>query len=191
MRRFRHCSALALVVVALACGAAPAAKPAASTVATARQVVYPPAREPLEGAGVAVPAPKPVASHHGVRVQLPGLGIDLPIIEGDGQEPPLNVAAHYPGMKWPGEGDRSFLYAHARPGMFGPLFAPAIGQKVLIVEPDGGIFRYTIRSYTASWPVYDMSITHSIGREELVLYTCTSWTYSDPKIVAIALPDPS
>jgi len=150
----------------------------------------------LEGTAVAVvPATTapvvPVASHEGVRVQLPGLGIDLLIVEGNGGEPPLNVAAHYPGMKWPGEGDRSFLYAHARPGMFGPLFTPAVGQKVNIVEPNGGVFHYTIRTYTQSWPVTDLSILNPVGHDQVVLYTCTSWTYSDPKIVAIAEPDPS
>ena len=146
--------------------------------------------EPVEGAGIAVPQPVMFESpHSGLRVQVPALGIDLAIVEGDGQDPSLNLAAHYPGMKWPGEGGRSFLYAHARPGMFGPLLgARPVGAEVDVTEPGGAILRYVISSYTDSWPVTDTSILSPSDHEELVLYTCTSWTYEDPKIVAIAIP---
>ncbi|MDQ6691180.1 MAG: sortase [Candidatus Dormibacteraeota bacterium] len=131
-------------------------------------------------------APAPV---DGLRIQVPALGIDLKIVEGDGWEPPVNLAAHYPGMKWPGQGGRSFIYAHARPGMFGPLFQAAVGQKVVVAQPDGRRINYTIREYYPAWPVANTSILQPLNHEELVLYTCTSWTYNDPKIVAIAEPD--
>lgn len=137
------------------------------------------------------PPPAPTGATSGFRVQMPQLGIDLAIVEGVGGagEPPLGVAAHYPGMKWPGQGGRSFLYAHARPGMFGPLLsAGAVGEEVDVTKPNGRVDRYTIRSFTRNWPVTDTSILAATDHEELILYTCTSWTYSDPKVVAIATP---
>lgn len=146
--------------------------------------------DPLDGAGIPAPQPPRFESpRSGLRVQVPALGIDLPIVEGDGQEPRVNEAAHYPGMMWPGEGGRSFLYAHARPGMFGPLLgARPVGAEVDVMEPGGAVLRYVITSYTASWPVTDTSILRPTDHEELILYTCTSWTYTDPKIVAVAVP---
>ena len=54
------------------------------------------------------------------RIKFLDLAIDLPVVEGDGYNAPLNKAAHFPGLPWPGQGGRSVLYAHARPGMFAP-----------------------------------------------------------------------
>jgi len=126
----------------------------------------------------APPASGDVATPVGQRVTIPVLGIDLPIVEGAGgsDEPPLNVAAHYPNTGNPG-----MLYAHARPGMFGALLSSgAVGQQVLV-----GSRRYQIVSFSRDWPV---TRPIPIPAGALVLYTCTSWTYSDPKVVAYAEP---
>ena len=163
-------------------------------------VAQAPINEPLDGAGVPVPTPTAFAVAQtvappadpvraGLRIEVPSLGIDLPLVEGNGLEPELYVADHYPGMKWPGQGGRSFIYAHARPGMFGPLLgARPVGAEVDVTQPGGAVLRYVITSYTASWNVNDTSILAPANHEELVLYTCTSWNYTDPKIVAIAVP---
>jgi len=130
--------------------------------------------------------------HAGVVIKIPQLGISLTILLGHGLEPDYGFADAYPGMKWPGEGGRSFIYAHAQPGMFGSLLGAgqhAVGDKVQVLEPDGRLLHYTIKSYTANWPVTDTSILQPTDHEELILYTCTSWTYSDPKVVAFAEPD--
>lgn len=178
-------------LLAVGCGGNP--RPAAAppnAPPNAHLSVSLPERDPLEGTGVAAPVAVVAAEPtDGLRVRVPALGIDLKIVEGNGWEPPLNLAAHYPGMKWPGQGGRSFLYAHARPGMFGPLFQASVGQKVEVVQPGGKVLSYTIRRYYPAWPVSNTSILQPADHEELVLYTCTSWTYNDPKIVAVAEPD--
>lgn len=174
---------LAWALLAAGCGGAASLHPQPAVGGRAG----PPLREPLEGAGIAAPAAP--SAPDGLRIRVPALGIDLKIVEGDGWEPPLNLAAHYPGMKWPGQGGRSFIYAHARPGMFGPLFQAGVGQKVEVAEPNGSVLHYTIRQYYPAWPVTNTSILQPADHEELILYTCTSWTYNDPKIVAIAEPD--
>ena len=135
---------------------------------------------------VAMPAPTPAPA--GLRVQVPELGIDLPIVEGDGYNAPLYQAAHYPGTAWPGAGGRTVLYAHARDGMFGPLFRGAVGQHIVITGPDGSARRYVIAQYFPSWPVTDLSWLRAGDHEQIVLVTCTTYNYNDPRIIAVGEP---
>jgi LPXTG-site transpeptidase (sortase) family protein len=133
------------------------------------------------------PTPTPV-SHDGLRVEVPELGINLPIVDGDGYNAPLYKAAHYPGTKWPGEGGRSVFYAHARAGMFGPLFGGRVGEHVQIANPDGSVRTYAISQYFSHWPVTDLSWLRPTDHEEVVLITCTTYNYNDPRIIAVGEP---
>jgi len=60
----------------------------------------------------------------GYRITIQRLGIDLPIAEGDisrdidEQKTPEGFAFHLPGTSIPGLGSNTYLYAHARTGMF-------------------------------------------------------------------------
>jgi len=63
------------------------------------------------------PLTYPVAT----RIAMPGLKIDLPVVRGPSGYPYCNVAMYYPTLSQPREGGVSFLYAHARVGMFLPL----------------------------------------------------------------------
>lgn len=134
-------------------------------------------------------SPTPLAeSHVGLRIQLPQLGINLPIVEGDGYNAPLYEAAHYPGSAWPGDSARSIIYAHARVGMFGPLFSAKVGDQVVIDRPDGPPLTYVITQYDPNWPITNTSILQPLNQAELVLITCTTYNYNDPRIVAVAVP---
>src|SRR5205807_9331021 len=104
----------------------------------------------------AVPTLPPPVSHDGLRIRLPQLGIDLPIVEGDGYNAPLYKAVQYPGTAWPGEGGRSVIYAHARAGMFGPLFGAGVGMHIEITGPTGVVQRYVVTQYFSRWPVTDL-----------------------------------
>lgn len=178
------------LLLAISCGApgAPAGGRSAARPAGHTQPLR--ADQSLGSGPAAAPSPAAAAetAHSGLRVRVPSLGIDLPIVEGDGWTPPLYKAAHYPGTKWPGEGGLSFIYAHAQPGMFAALRQARVGLGVEIAEPSGSVRSYVIKDYTDAWPVTDTSLLKPAAHEELVLYTCTSWTYSDPKIVAMAVP---
>jgi LPXTG-site transpeptidase (sortase) family protein len=155
------------------------------------QVTTPIIVDPASSATISAPIAQPVARGpvtEGLRVVLPELGIDLAIVEGDGQDVPLYKAAHYPSMAWPGQGNRSMIYAHARPGMFEPLFKAKVGQRVEIRRTNGTILKYTISEYLPRWPEYDLKYLQPTDHEELVLLTCTSWYQGDPKIIAVAQP---
>jgi LPXTG-site transpeptidase (sortase) family protein len=149
--------------------------------AGSRAIISPDAYRPL-------PTATGATTREGLRIQLPQLSIDLPIVDGDGFNAPLNKAAHYPGLSWPGEGGRSVIYAHARPGMFGPLFNAKVGESVQITSDSGDTRRYTIREYYAHWPISDLRWLQKSDHEQLVLVTCTTYNYNDPRIVVVAEP---
>jgi LPXTG-site transpeptidase (sortase) family protein len=144
-------------------------------------IISPDAYRPL-------PTATGATTREGLRIQLPQLSIDLPIVDGDGFNAPLNKAAHYPGLSWPGQGGRSVIYAHARPGMFGPLFNAKVGESVQITSDSGDSRRYTIREYYAHWPISDLRWLQKSDHEQLVLVTCTTYNYNDPRIVVVAEP---
>lgn len=125
----------------------------------------------------------------GWRVKVIGLGIDLPIVSGDGRTAALFKAVQEPNMKLPGQGGRTLIYAHARAGMFGPLSQATPGTKIEIDRPDGPPLRYTVKNLYRSWPATDLKLLSPADHEELVLLTCTTYDPRDPRVVAVALPD--
>ena len=146
---------------------------------------------PQGGPVVAGNYPSPGSSNFtGYRVKVTEIGIDLPIVEGDGWTVPYFRAAHYPGTAVPGQGGRSMLYAHAQAGMFGPLLhdTAAVGQHVVVERPGMPALRYVITSYYPAWPPGDLKFTRPTDHEELVLLTCTSYNPNDPRIIAVAVP---
>lgn len=142
---------------------------------------------PLEPA-LPTPAPVPTVDHSGWRIKVNEVGIDLPIVEGDGYNAPLYKAVHYPGTPWAGEGGRTVIYAHARVGMFGPLFGAAVGMHIEIIGPAGVVQRYVVTQYYPRWPVTDLRWLRPGDHEEIVLTTCTTYNYNDPRIVVVGEP---
>jgi LPXTG-site transpeptidase (sortase) family protein len=137
-------------------------------------------------------AREPPGSPDGWRIRLPALNIDLPLIQGDGLNVPYYKAAHYPTMPWPGQGQRSFVYAHAQYGppiMFGPLLGKnPTGLDVYVDRGARSSLHYVIKQYYAAWPISDTRWLQPAEHEELVLMTCTSWNAADPRVIAVALP---
>lgn len=93
--------------------------------------------------------------------------IDLPIAEGDlerdsvRQQTPQNFAFHFPGSATPGDASNSYIYAHARRGMFLTLWSA----------------REVVRS--GSWAARSTT-------ERLTLQTSTGPNPGDPRFVVIA-----
>ena len=149
--------------------------------------VKPPSARVLPIVTPAFPTPGTQATS-GYRVVSSDLKIDLPIVPGDGWTVPLYRAAAYPGMPLPGQGGRSFIYAHAQTGMFGPLLHASVGQRVDIVTPKGTTLHYVIRQYFPKWPPGDTRYLQPADHDELVLLTCTTYNANDPRILAVAEP---
>ena len=98
------------------------------------------------------------------RVVVPALKIDLPVVKGNSGYPYCNVAmylhtagsASKDAFGQPGEGRATYLYAHARDGMFGPIYELAIqkrnakkmlGMLVQVYTSDFKLHLYEIREY--------------------------------------------
>ena len=124
----------------------------------------------------------------GYRITSHDLGIDLPLVEGDGWTVPFFKAAHYPGMKLPGQNGRSLIYAHAQAGMFAPLYHAHPGQDVEIIRKGLPTLHYVIKRYFPKWSPSDLTYTRAGDHEELVLLTCTTYDANDPRIIAVAEP---
>ncbi len=88
------------------------------------------------------------------RVRIAALGIDLPVVPppGDASYPLCNVAMWIDALGQPGQGRATYLYAHARQGMFLPLLTQSkiqngkklIGMVVEVWTSDDQRFLYEI-----------------------------------------------
>ena len=130
----------------------------------------PPAPTPSPSAATATDEPlitlPPLASHTpsaspsadpnrvSTRVRIAALGIDLPVVPppGDASYPLCNVAMWIDALGQPGQGGATYLYAHARQGMFLPLLNQSkiqngkkmIGMVVEVWTSDDQRFLYEI-----------------------------------------------
>lgn len=90
---------------------------------------------PLGSAGPPTPTPSADPDRVATRVRIVALGIDLSVIEGEAGYPPCNVAMFLKELSQPGQDKATYLYAHARKGMFLPLLeTPERRQRGVIVE---------------------------------------------------------
>lgn len=132
----------------------------------------------------------------GYRIRLPRLGIDLPIAEGivqrdiEQQRTPEGFAFHLPGTSIPGLGGNTYLYSHARVGMFLALWSARVGDEVLVLTPDGRALRYAVSEVRPRVAPTDVSVAQPSTDERLTLQTSTGPDPQDPRFVVIAVPRP-
>jgi sortase (surface protein transpeptidase) len=190
--------ALCLGLVLIVGGLRPATPASPSPSAVAVVTVSPPA-SPTAPDPSASPTASPTATPQptippGYRIKIARLAIDLPLAEGDierdtvRQETPDNFAFHFPGTAIPGDGGNSYIYAHARRGMFLSLWSARVGDEVVIVSPDGRERRYLVSEVHPRVEPTDVSWAQPTAAERLTLQTSTGPNPTDPRFVVIALP---
>lgn len=160
---------------------------------------------PVVAAATSTPVPAPVHSAaptatrtpaipEGYRIKIPRLAIDLPIAEGDldrdavRQETPDNFAFHFPGTALPGEVGNTYIYAHARRGMFLTLWSARQGDDVWIITPDARELRYVVSEVHWRVAPTDLSWLAPTSSERLTLQTSTGPNPGDARFVVVALP---
>ena len=132
----------------------------------------------------------------GYRVQIFRLGIDLPLAEGDlardidQQKTPEGFAFHLPGTSIPGLGSNTYLYAHARTGMFLTLWNAKVGDEVFISTPDLRALKYVVTEVHPRVAPGDVSWVQPTQSERLTLQTSTGPNPTDPRFVVVAIPAP-
>lgn len=146
----------------------------------------------------AAPAPSGVAT----RVVIPSEQIDLPVISrqqrvpGQGPDlyPPCNVALYHDAFGQPGTDGSTYLYAHAREGMFLPLLeasqrqegASLLGALVEVYTADDRLYVYEI--FTVKRHALDFSLALDVppGEQRLVLQTSEGPRGTVPKLQVAA-----
>jgi hypothetical protein len=145
--------------------------------------------------------PKP-GSGHATRVVVPALKIDLPIIPGNNGYPLCDVAMYIDDLGKPlrdlgrpGRDGATYLYSHARDGMFGPIYRLAIekgtprkmlGMVVQVYTDDSKVYLYEIREVRLHQTTLDDAI--SATQQELWLQTSEGPRGTRGKTQVIARP---
>jgi hypothetical protein len=125
------------------------------------------------------------------RIRIPALDIDLAIIRGSGY-PKCNVASYLPALWQPREPGVTFIYAHARTGMFLPLLtrskinngASLIGMTVRVYTTDSKLVTYRIDKVRRH--VTSAQNAAGVHTERLWLQTSEGPNYSYPKLIVEA-----
>ncbi len=152
-----------------------------------------------EGTPAASPGPSPTFPPDRVatRVVIDALGIDLPIVRppgGPGAYPLCDVAMFIQELGQPGQGRATYIYAHARTGMFLPLLtasevndgASLLGMTVSVYTSDDQVFLYEITEVRRHATDLDAAIAATT--EQLWLQTSEGPKGTRPKLQVLALP---
>jgi hypothetical protein len=152
---------------------------------------------PLPSDGVPAASPSAPADRVATRVRIAALKIDLPIVApppGPNAYPLCDVAMYLAGLGQPGEGRATYLFAHARTGMFLPLLEASlvqngksmIGMVVEVWTSDNQRFLYDITEVRRHQT--DLNDASSATTEQLWLQTSEGPKGTPGKLQVIAEP---
>jgi hypothetical protein len=126
----------------------PITEPTATATATASPVasVSAPASPTATASPTASPTPNP--SWVAVQLQIASVGINIRVHKATTTAqcdfPPEYDAWILCGGSEPGRGTNTYIFAHARVGMFLPLWNVQVGDEVRVKMSDGQVLRYAI-----------------------------------------------
>ncbi|MDQ3553139.1 MAG: sortase [Chloroflexota bacterium] len=150
------------------------------------------------------PTKTPVPTTGGVatRVTIPSQQIDLPIISrqervpGQGPDlyPPCDVALFHDAFAQPGSDGSTYLYAHAREGMFLPLLeaseqqdgAELLGALVEVYTADDRLYVYEIFQVKRHALDFSLALSVPSGEQRVVLQTSEGPRGTVPKLQVAA-----
>jgi hypothetical protein len=146
------------------------------------------------------PSPSPTASADpnrvATRIRIAALDIDLPIIKGPKGYPKCDVAMYLvdpadpPRIYQPGQGHATYIFAHARPGMFEPLLllkaSKIRGNVVEVWTSDDQLFLYEITEVRRGQT--DLNDALNATTEQLWLQTSEGPKGTVGKTQVIAMP---
>jgi sortase (surface protein transpeptidase) len=151
-----------------------------------------PTNEPSPTPGVQTKVP--VAS----RVVVPALGIDLPVVAqtygpGHGSFPLCDVAQYLEQFAQPSQAGTTYIYGHARAGMFGPLFftwqrdkgKSIVGDLVQVYTKDDKVYLYEVFKVITSH-TFDLARSVPPGEHWVILQTSTGPTATPPRLMVAA-----
>lgn len=159
----------------------------------AAAALTPPPTDPNRTAAPPAALPATVAPNaQAYRIQIPRLGINLPVAEGDvprdvdNAQTPEYYAFHLPGTSMFDAGN-TYIYAHARVGMFLSLWNARIGDLVIVRTP-AGTRQYIVEEIHPRVPPTETSWAGPTADTRLTLQTSTGPNGNDPRFVVVARP---
>jgi Sortase domain len=172
--------------------ASPAVLPSPTPVASGVPVATPSGSVLPDGS--ASPSASAAAPALATRVVVPALAIDLPVVAQTSGYPLCNVAMYIDQLAQPGLRRATYLYAHARTGMFGPIYALAhaglqqqmLGMIVEVYTGDDQLYLYVINEVR----VHQLNLDDALKAttEQLWLQTSEGPKGTPGKTQVIALP---
>lgn len=141
-------------------------------------------REWVEPAPVVViPTPGPRAP---TRLVIPAIGVDVPVVEGDGWEQLKKGAGHHVGSANPGERGNCFISGHN--DIFGEIFRDLEKLELedeIIVYAGVQPFHYRVKAKRIVNPT-DVSVMYPTSTPVLTLMTCYPYLVDTHRLVVIA-----
>lgn len=205
--------AVGLLVATLALGIRPPADQHPGTGDSITQGVPPPVELPAVPPPVRTglpllvpvsPTPGPTRRPRASRIIVRSLGIDLPIIsrdrkvpdQGPDQYPPCDVALYHTALQQPGEAGTTYLYGHAREGMFLPLLEAStrddgkemLGKVVRVYTNDDRLHLYRITKVKRHATDFSLVTDAPPDKEQLILQTSEGPRGTVPKLQVLAEP---
>jgi hypothetical protein len=149
----------------------------------------------LPGGHTVAPDPTFPPNRVATRIVIQRLGIDLPVMlqtSNYGDFPLCDVALYQPVLGQPGQNRATYIYAHARTGMFLPLLTASqqdngrgmIGDLVEIYTSDDYLFIYRITEVHRH--VLDLKDALAAKTERLWLQTSEGPAGHEPKLQVVA-----
>jgi sortase (surface protein transpeptidase) len=128
------------------------------------------------------------------RVTVPALGIDLPVVKPPRGFPYCNVAMYLDLFSQPGEKGGTYIFAHARTGMFLPLLTQSqrnngqgmIGMIVQVYTSDDQLFLYRIFLIRRHYPASNSLVGLPVKDNQLWLQTSEGPLTSSTKLQVVA-----
>jgi sortase A len=132
-----------------------------------------------------LPMPTP-GPEHAIRIQIPAIGVDAPVVEGDDWEALKQGAGHHVGSANPGESDNCIISAHN--DIFGEIFRDlpdlSLGDEIL-VSTASQVYRYVATQSRIIEPT-EVSVMYPTSSPALTLISCYPYGIDTHRIVVIA-----
>ena len=129
-----------------------------------------------------MPTPGP---EQAIRIQIPAIAVDAPVVEGDDWESLKQGAGHHVGSANPGESDNCIISAHN--DIFGEIFRTlpdlGLGDEVF-VHTASQVYRYVVTQKRFIEPT-EVSVMYPTSSPVLTLISCYPYGIDTHRIVVI------
>jgi sortase A len=137
--------------------------------------------------GEITPLPMPTPGpEQATRIQIPAIGVDAPVVEGDDWDSLKQGAGHHIGSANPGESDNCIISAHN--DIFGEIFRDLpdldLGDEVF-VHTVSQVYRYVVTQSRIIEPT-EVSVMYPTSSSVLTLISCYPYGIDTHRIVVIA-----